>query len=269
MQIIQAIARGEELNGPLPDAYHLDEVFEYLDSVEGISDDQIAGLELPFVALLCRHGHRVHKRTLALHRELARDPTFFTQLLCWLYRRRDGVDDPEQKTLSPEQKKNLADIAYHTLEGWNMVPGCRDGGKVDSGQFTPWAEDAFLRAAEVSRKEAAESHFGGLLARFARWRSWDDWLPECVLSFLDRPENGSLRERFELGVRNARGVTTRGPYDGGAQERQLAARYRELATRYRITYPRVSVLLSATAENYEQDARRQDDEAAVGERWHP
>lgn len=269
VRIIQAIACGEEPGGPFPDAYHLNKVLELLDAAGDVSNEQIAGLELPFVPLLCNRGHPTHKRVLALHCELASNPACFVQLLCWRYRRRDGVDDPEQETLSPEQKKNLADIAYHTLEGWNTVPGCRDDGKVDPEQFVSWAEDAFHRAAEVSRKEVAENHFGGLLARFARRRSWDDWLPECVLAFLDKPENGSLREKFEMGVRNARGVTMRGPYDGGAQERQLAARYRELATRYRTTHPRVSVLLSSTAESYEQDARRQDEEAAVGERWHP
>lgn len=43
-----------------------------------------------------------------------------------------------------------------------------------------------------------------------------------------------------MGVRNARGVTMRSPYDGGAQERRLAERYRELAARYGNSHPRLS-----------------------------
>jgi hypothetical protein len=193
---------------------------------------------------------------------------FFVQLLRWHYRRRDGASEPEQESLSTEQKKKLANLAYHTLEGWNTIPGCRDDGGVDSEQFVSWAEEALHRAAEVSRKEVAETHFGGLLARFARHRSWDDWLPEYMLNFLDRLENESLREKLVVGIRNARGSTMRGPYDGGVQERLLAIHYRELATQYSITYSRVSTLLISIAESYEQEARRQDEEAAIDERWH-
>lgn len=269
VHILQAITRGEEPDGPFPSAYNLDKVFQRLDAAEEISDEQIAGLELPFIPLLCRHGHHNHERTLAVHRELVRDPNLFVQLLCWNYKRRDGADEPEQAELSPERREFLAELAYHSLQGWTIVPGCGVDGEIVEENFNAWAEDALHHAAEVGRKEVAEIHFGALLARFARRRSWDDWLPACVLDFLNRQENGGLREKFDLGVRNARGVTTRGPYDGGEQERRLAGRYRGLAARYGNSHPRVFAMLISIAEGYERDARRQDEEAAVDERWHP
>ena len=267
--ILQAIAYGEEPDGPFPDAYRLDGVFQHLDAAEHMSDEQIANLEMPFIQLLCNHGYRNHERTLAVHRQLARDPALFMQLVQWRYNRRDGGAEPDYDELPPERRKILSNLAYHTLEGWNEVPGCDADGVIVEAAFSEWAETALRLAAEVDRTVFAEIHLGGLLARFARRRSWDDWLPECILDFLNRAENSGLREKFDLGVSNARGVTTRSPYDGGAQERHLAVRYRELSTRYSNSHPRVSTMLISVAEDFERDATRHDDQAAVGERWRP
>ncbi|WP_420961493.1 hypothetical protein [Brucella sp. IR073] len=268
-QILQAIAYGQEPDGVLPDAYRLDEVFKRLDEADNFSDERIAMLELPFVPLLCSYGHRHHERTLAVHRELARDPSTFVQLLCWRYHRSDGKDDPGQQEMLPERQKFLSELAYHALEGWNRLPGLDNDGNIVEKDFIAWAEEAMRQAIEADRKNVAETHFGALLARFARRRPWEEWLPLTILDFLDRAENGGLREKFDLGVQNARGVTTRGPYDGGEQERKLAGRYRELAARYGNSHPRVAALLVSIAKGYKWDARRQDERAAVGERWHP
>jgi len=269
VRILQAIARGAEPEGPFPSAYSLDEVFEYLDAAYEVSNQQIANLELPFVPILCQYGHRNHERKLAIHLELARDPALFVQLLTWQYRRRDGAIEGEQQELSAEHQEQLAQIAYHALAGWKEVPGLGENGEIDAEEFTRWALNAFQISTEMDRREVAEAHFAALLARLARRRGWDAWLPECVLDLLDRPEHSSLRERFDLGVRNARGVTSRGPYDGGEQERKLAGRYRDLAVRYENSHPRVSAMLISIAEGYEWDGRREDDQAAVNERWHP
>ena len=94
-------------------------------------------------------------------------------------------------------------------------------------------------------------------------------MPEAILGLLDHPENSGLRGKFDLGIRNARGITSRGPYDGGAPERALAANYRKLSARYGNSHPCVSSMLVSRAEGYEWDAKREDEQATVGERWHP
>lgn len=268
VHIIQAITRGEEPDGPHPDAYYLDEVLEHIDNAKVISDEEIARLEFPFVSLMCHYGHRNHKRTLALHRELARSPALFVELLCLCYRPEGEGNEVEPEALSQEQQKNLGHLANHALMGWSIVPGCQGDDEIDPEQFALWTEETFRLAAGLGRSYGAEHHFSDLLARFARHRSWDNWLPECVLDFLDRPGNRRLREIFETSIRNARGVTRRGLYDGGAQEQQLATYYRKLATSYSTKYPRVSALLTSIAESYERLARQEDERAVIDERWH-
>ena len=265
--ILEAIAKGEEPEGPFPGSYELDRVLERLDKSPDISDEQIAGLELPFVQLLCGYGHRSDKRTLALHRELARKPELFIQLLCWEYKRRDGSVEPQNT--SQEHQEFLANLAYHTFEGWNTIPGLDENGEIDANAFRSWSTEALKLASGADRLEVAETHLAALLARFARHRAWDNWLPDVILEFINNPTNGGLRKKFRMGVHNARGVTSRGPYDGGAQERRLAENYRKLAVRYRNSYPRTSSLLISIAESFERDANQHDERAAVGERWHP
>lgn len=269
LDILRAVARGEEVEGPFPSSYDLDEVFQLLDEDETISDYQIANLELPFVKQLCSYGNRSHERTLALHRQLARDPNLFVELLCWHCHRHDGAGEPEREKLSAERRKFLSELAYHTLEGWTQLPGGDEEGVVSPGEFTAWADNAFRLAADADCKEEAEMHFGALLARIARSRSWDDWLPDVVLEYLDRSDCAGLREQFCMGVHNARGLTVRSPYDGGGQERRLAECYRDLAATYGNSHPRLSESLISIAEGFERAARREDERAAVGERWHP
>jgi len=268
VQILEGIAKGEESEGRLPDAYAINEILQHLDKIESISETLLLELEMPFLPGLCSCSARDHKRVLAVHRDLMRNPTSFVQLLRWCYRRRDGAAEPDLD-LDPEQKKFLAGIAFHVLESWNLIPGGLENGEVDRDKFVAWVEQALHGAAEVNRKEVAEVHLAELLGRVARHRSWEQWLPGCVLEFLDRPDNGGLLKQLGLGVRNARGITCRSPFDGGAQERVLADKYRELAAQYSVLHSRVAAQLILIAESYEIEARRQDEEAAIDERWHP
>lgn len=269
IKILQAVSNGEEPEGKIPDGYHLGEIFKNLDSDRSITNEQLAMLELPYVPLLCGYGHRNHERTLAVHRMLATDPDFFVQLLSWLYKPRNSPTHPEEENISQERREVLAELAYHTLEGWNIVPGLAEDGVLNDEQFSSWAIEALKKAEEVDRKEVAENHISSMLARYARRLTWESWLPVSILNFLERPECMGLRDRFELGVRNARGITSRGPYDGGEQERQLAKNYYGLATQYQHSHPRVSSLLRIIAEDYEKDARSEDDDAVMSERWRP
>ena len=269
IEILEAVSRDEEPDGPLPDAYRLGKVFQYLDAADDVTDEQIANLELLFVPGLFSYDRRNHQRTLALHRRIARDPEFFVDLLRWCYKRHDRAEEAGHDDIPASGRTLRGDLAYRLLEGWYTVPGCDANELVDQDEFNSWANTALLLAEEAGRKEVAEVHFGALLARLAKQRSWDDWLPVCILDYLERPENQGLRDKLSCGVRNARGPTTRGVYDSGAKERQLAERYHDLAARTRNSHPRIAETLVGVAKGYERDGRRQDERAAVEERWHP
>lgn len=268
VQLLQSLATIDEPDGNLPDAYNLDVVFTHLEDTSDTPEDRIAELELPFIPLLSCYGHRISNRTLALHRVLAHDPSLFVQLLNWRYAE-NNLMAPESDGYAREQKGILNHVAYHAFEGWTTVPGMRDDGTLESEAFLQWATDAFQQAASEDLQEGAEREFGKLLARLARYRPWNDWLPAEVLKYLDRPENGGLRSKLELGVQNARGITRRLPFEGGTQEQRLAEKYRSTAAQYEQTYPRVAILLKSIASHFEWDGRRHEDAAIYNERWQP
>ncbi len=268
-RILAWIAQGGEPDGPMPNSWAIDRVLARLDGDPTISLDRIVQLELPFAAALSRRGRRPGNRTLATHQKLARDPAFFLELLTWIYVRHDGAAEEERDRQPEEQRRALLNIAYRMLDGWNEVPGSAEDETIDHDAFVEWNEQAKRLAVEADRLGPSESHLAGLYARLARRRPWDNWLPAPILDWLERAENGGLREHMQREVRNARGVTTRNPYDGGAQERRLAERYHNLSRELENTHPRVAEMLSLIAAQYSRDAVREDEQAALGERWDP
>ena len=58
-----------------------------------------------------------------------------------------------------------------------------------------------------------------------------------------------------------RGVVTKALYEGGAQERKLAARYYEWANISRSRWPRVARVLDTIAKDWEKNAEREDTRA--------
>ena len=69
-----------------------------------------------------------------------------------------------------------------------------------------------------------------------------------------------------MGVHNARGVVTRSLDEGGAQERELSAKYRSWAERLVFDYPYVASILERIADGYERDAEREDSEVLAMKR---
>ena len=269
-RVLEAIIAGDEPQGPFLQEYHISRVLKRLDDDPALNLAQIARLELRLMRVLRGYGgRRSSDRTLALHRLIACNPSEFIRLVAWSFRRDDDGEDAVEQALSSDGRKRRAQLAYHVLNSWEEIPGFSGTGEVDAETFMAWNAEARRLAQEAGRQSIAERMLGQAYARFAsRWQ-WEEWLPGPLADLLDPPDSANLREGFRIGVYNARGVTRRVPQNGGAQERELAAQFRGAADRYRILYPRLSAAIRAIAETYEREAKREDDQAALGERWHP
>lgn len=269
-RVLEAIIMGGEPDGPRPSKHDLTQVLKRLDDDPLVTDEEVARLELPFIRALRPYGdHGSSGRTLALHRVIARSPEDFVAFIIWQYRRSDGGNDDPMEDLDDDTKALRAELAYNALDSWTEMPGAGEDGHVDADAFAAWNVEARRLAKEAGRQPIAEHMLGQAYARSASRRTWEEWLPKALADLLDLPDASKLREGFEIGVRNARGVTMRNPYDGGAQERQLADRFREAADRYSLTHPRLAASIRNIAAEYDWEAKREDDQAALGERWHP
>lgn len=69
---------------------------------------------------------------------------------------------------------------------------------------------------------------------------------------------------FHVGTRNSRGVHWRG--EDGAQERELAARYRMSAAELAFEFPHVAGVLESIAASYDREAQWEDTDARIRKR---
>jgi len=89
------------------------------------------------------------------------------------------------------------------------------------------------------------------------------WPAEPVRDILETIGSPSIETGIHVGAMNQQGMTIRGMYEGGPQERVLAARYRLWAKQTADSWPRTSRVLSGLAESYERRAQHQDARAEV------
>ena len=68
-----------------------------------------------------------------------------------------------------------------------------------------------------------------------------------------------VREGVEIGRFNSRGVTSRGMYQGGRQERTLAETYDDWSRRVAPRWPNTARILRDLARTYREWAEREDD----------
>lgn len=256
-RVLHDVGYVEESGGPLFDPHDLDRIFSRLDASNDLAQAEIARLEWPFVSAF-RHSST---RELALHRMMGTNPDDFIQFLTFAYKRADGVDEAPM----PEQ---VAINAYELLASWRSFAGLRSDGSIDDDVFSAWNRETRKQAALVARLTVADLRLGEAYA-CAKIGPDGVWPPEPVRNLLDGVDAVDLRRGFATGVHNSRGVTTRAPYEGGGQERALAEKYEQIAQSMDNTHPRLAATLRDIAQSYVQQAKSEDDRAAISERWHP
>jgi hypothetical protein len=198
----------------------------------------------------------------ALHETLAEDPAFFVELITLLYKRKGGTsagDDSPSEGVPDDQRRLMASRAFEVLRSWRRCPGTTADGQVDSSALSEWVSEARTRLTEAGRLTVGDQEIGQVLA-FAEPDSDGMFPPRSVRDLFETVRSGDIESGFLMGLYNKRGVTSRGLYDGGRQEWELAREAREVSEAAK-EWPRTKRLYRVVAEGYERDARRQDLEA--------
>jgi hypothetical protein len=236
-------------------SYHVGRVLDALEASGEIEEERIAGLEWYYMPLLERRerGPRV------LHRELSRNPGFFSEIVSYVFK----AEDEEPPELS-EQEQNRARSAYELLESWKSVPGPREDGSVDADALRAWVDGAREAARASGRGTIADQRIGQALASSPNG-SDGVWPDVAVRDVIDDLGSEHIERGFELGVYNGRGVVSRSLTEGGEQEWRLSERYKGHADALNDGWPRTAAMLRRIADRYASDARREDVEAELRE----
>jgi hypothetical protein len=192
----------------------------------------------------------------AIYARLARDPNLFVEAVCLTYRTHNDTAEPSLN----KADRSRAGQCWNLLRTWRRVPGTREDGSIDTEHLMEWVRGARSALAEHDRADIGDECLGEMLSGCP---AGDDgaWPCVAVRNIVEAAESTHLETGLMIGRFNDRGVTTRGVYDGGHQEAELAAKYRGWAEMVGDRWPRTGRLLNQMADNYDRDARREDQSA--------
>lgn len=220
----------------------------------------MARLEFGYCKALVQTGRGVRN----LGRQLVADPTQYVQMLSYIYRRDDDGEDPKGWQIDDErQARNVGELCREIVDYWNIVKAFTLNEAFDGPAFKKWIVMCRAAASDVARGEIVDFKIGTMLAWKAH-KAKEAWPSLDVCDVLEFGTD-AMREGFSNGVFNARGMTSRGAYEGGQQERTLAQRFDEYASALEISYPKVAATIRGLADGYRRDGDWNDRRARLNQ----
>ena len=255
VQVLEAVpsdfaASGERI--PRVDGNRIARLFDKLDKSGDVPDDLIAKLEIPYVGML--EYERPH---LALHREVTRQPWLFADLMTWAFKRSDGQGE---ESVDEQTGERRATLAYSLIWKLRTLPGLMEDESVDAENLSTWVKEARRLCKERGRGNVGDQLIGQLLANAPVGKD-GSWPCEPVRDLLDLLASRNIGIGFVIAKSNLRGVTSRGMFDGGVQERWLSDKYREDAVKTAARWPFTASLLRQLAAGYESEGSLHDQQA--------
>ncbi len=243
------------------DSYHISSALSILQARSGVTPDEMAGLEFRFIRALEFSDHGIPN----LERQVVKSPSLFMQVLALTFRRSDdGEDPPEWRLDDGEHRQAVFSATYSLLNKIQRIPGTDDGeGTIKAANLKAWMIEVRALCLEYGRAKVGDQKIGQILAAAP---VGDDGVWPCVpvREVLEEIGSPDIATGMGIGVYNARGVCVRG--EGGAQERELAAKYHTWSQQLAFEYPYVSNLVEQIATKYDRQGIWEDSEAAVRRR---
>lgn len=243
-----------------PSSHCIAEALVSLNSRPGVSQGEMAQLEFMYLDALEHSEHGIPN----LERQIGESPILFVQALSMVFKRSDGGHDPPGWGVEdPERRSSLAFGAYRLLDRIARIPGTNEDGMIHAETLQNWIAETRRLNAESGRADVGDQWIGMLLSK-APADEDGGWpcLPVCEA--MESIAAKQIGRGFDVGVYNGRGVHVRG--EGGAQERELAAKYRSWARLRAFDYPYVSSVLEDIAAGYDHEAGWQDTRTKVEKR---
>lgn len=236
-------------------AHDFTEIFAVLDEYrDSLGQERVVRLEWQLFPALGFDPNSPTLQHVILH-----DPSFFVELVSLCFRPASARNQEGQEAARDADVRGRAVRAYQVLRSIKGCPGTTAAGGLEAAGLQNWIERARQGFAAADRSDIGDAKIGELLA-FAPADPDGTIIPAPVRDLLQDLRSEGMERGLALAIRNKRGVTSRGVLDGGAQEWDLAGRYREQSEEL-AAWPRSRQLLIGLAESYETDARREDEEA--------
>lgn len=234
--------------------YEVVQILTELQQRVDVDVQRMVALELNYLSLL-KGENRGEART--LQRQMSTSPSLYVQALCLAYRARN--DDAASREPVTEEQQMKAQRAHELLHSFTSLPVANDS-TVDESTFHAWCNDVRQLAESADRLDICDYQLGQLMMH-APSDADGSWPCLAVRRVIEAIGTESLASGLHYGVLNSRGIVCRA--EGGAQERELAQKYRALADRVRFTHSFTAGVLDGITEAYEREGREWDEH----DRW--
>lgn len=240
--------------------YEIEWFFNELDNREDLDKNIMPQLEWFYLPILSGYG--IGRNPKYLEEELSKSPTFFVDVLTWIYKpQNDSEDDITKENITDEVRLNRAELSYKLLQTWKKIPGTDAQGNILYDELKNWISTSQEIAENKHRLNVADLHIGKLLAGTPQ--NLNDWLQDPICQIIDEFNSEYINDGFCSAIYNNRGVVTKSHGEGGEQERQLAEIFLNKGKEIAIKYPITSSLLINISKGYQNDAKREDDRSEL------
>ncbi|QIB67615.1 hypothetical protein G3T16_09480 [Kineobactrum salinum] len=250
IQMLKGIAAGQEDNTALAQSWHFARVFEALSKMN-CSQSEMVSLEFAYYPIL-EHDKYGAPHLMA---EILSTPESFMELICLAFKPRNAEREP-----IPENLHAAAETASSLIHRGRGVPGRSPNGEIDRELFFSWINKVRGLAKEKDREAVTDLTVGAWLSDWPLNKNLECWPDPVIAELLDRDDCEDIRRGFHTGVHNSQGVTSRMPYDGGKQEREIAEELRRFFTHWKDSKPNLAAMIESLAKSYEHEARRHDED---------
>lgn len=231
-------------------------LIEYLQEQCRLQKDTMSALEWEYLPMLDSRDIRPS----ILIADVLENPASFIRLLRLTYKPSIAFKEPD---LDVPNRNLLVSRAYSLLKCLDRLPGQTET-SFDKDKLIEWIDAVRHEADGVHRRGIADYYIGELLAQVPEGTD-GIWPNEIVREVLEHYQNSDIERGLLIKKHNMRGVTSRGIFDGGMQEKTLSSSYARDAEKIKQTWPRTSRILLSISNSYLEDAKRQDVDAELTE----
>ena len=234
--------------------YNIVELLDKLTNTSEIDDSRVAKIEWGYLPIIKQHDRTPR----LLHRELSRNPLFFTEVMNMVY-----IPKGEERPELSETERRQSTMGRELLHSFKKIPGLEEDDKINVELLRIWIRQARKLCSEEGQGKIGDEIIGQVLSNSPNGEN-GIWPHQKICDIIQETSSNDLERGFEVGVFNSRGAFLKSPKEGGAQERKLADQYDDYAQKIQDHWPRVGTMLRRIANSYREFASREDQRS---EQW--
>ncbi len=243
----QSVTEIEQISAIQTRDHNMLRAIEYIQEQGQLSREEVAHIEWIYLPLL-KYNSLEPAKQLYLEKEVLDNPEFFVHILSLIF------NSDDEGEFSDVSRKIMAKNVWLLLSMISEIPGQQQD-SINSEKLREWVYKARERLKKLGILQIGD--IGTILSNSPLGTD-GIWPHEVVRDLIEELKNPVLEDAFKTGKWNLRGATTRLPFDGGKQERDLTKKYHDYAEKLTLQWPRTSEILRRLERSYEYDANRED-----------